>query len=187
MDIRENKLCEFCGGKPPHCCPTQREATMNRAAVTEALPPPAPDIPIERVTLQEEVKLFRCSTVLAYLDSKVFNLHQAELQIPNPVPVHDQANRRVGFALVEVRQGSLGKYLHADISFDYATEERLLIQNRERLWAYPFGSLQVNPASLQVFEFQKPLAVQRLQIDGIQLLHRTPQDHRLDCLRETPR
>jgi hypothetical protein len=183
MDIREHSVCQFCGGKPPHCCPSQREAATVRAAV-EAAMPPVPEIPIEKVTLQEEVKLFRCTTVLAYTDSKVFGLRSTEFEIPNPVPVHDQNNRRVGFALVEIKQGFGGRYLQAEISMDYATEERLLVQNGERLWAYAFGTLRVNPKSLQVFDFQRPLTVEHLKIEGVQILARAPTDHRLDPIRE---
>lgn len=175
----EGLPCSWCGGTPFDCCAEMRQATQTHAEILEALPKLDLETPVDSVVLQDEVKLFRLRATLIYLDGHVFDFNYVDVSALPPVPVHDQANRRIGFASVEALQGP-PEQLVADIVIDYATEERLLIETGEKLYAFCFGHLKIRQDANGVFDLHRPLPVELLTVDGIQLLRRTPTDSRID-------
>ncbi len=76
------------------------------------------ELAVERVFLQEDVKLYRVKTVVANIeDGRIYGAR-------NPVPVRNDDWKLIGFA--DVHQE--GYRLIGELAIDYATEERLLIE-----------------------------------------------------------
>ncbi len=63
--------------------------------------------PIERVILQEEVKLWRARTELMYFDSDVYDLTDSSIELASPMPVFTDTMRQIGFASVALVEASL--------------------------------------------------------------------------------
>lgn len=91
---------------------------------------------VERV-VTGDTKTLQLKTVLSYLDGVGYDFSEAVLELPEgPVPVYSEADRRViGSASVAIE----GNRLVADLFIDYATPERLSIENGEKLYARAFG------------------------------------------------
>lgn len=147
----------------------------------EPIGPLEGEVPIERVVVMEETRLYRAKAVLAYFDSPVFDLSRTSFSCDSdPVEVYDASGRRIGFARVEVDQTWGGSpRIVADISIDYATEERFLAETKsEKIYARFFGRLTL-PAT-PLFDFHKPLVPSKLSIDGVMLTRDRPTDPRLE-------
>lgn len=142
--------------------------------------------PVDRVVLQDEVKLFRVRAVLTYLDGPVYDLPGKVSFGQSPVPVYsDDMVRLLGFATVVLDRDGVAPRLVADLSLDYACEERLLVETQSAgLFARVFGSLTCAPMPL--FDFQAPILAISLRIDGIQLTMTPPVDPRLEPLGKHP-
>lgn len=140
---------------------------------------------IDRVILQDEVQLYRARVVLAVLDGPVFDFGPTTVEFPDgPVPVFaDDGRTQLGFASVAMELGNGHFRLMADLSIDYACEERLLAETRSRQ-IYPrlYGKLSV--AAIPLFDFQAPLVPTKLLVQGIVLSRRRPADERIVALGE---
>jgi len=141
---------------------------------------------IDRVILQDEVQLYRTRVILAHLDGPVFDFGPTTVEFPDmPVPVFaDDGRTQLGFASVSLEQYVReGHRLMADLSIDYACEERLLAETRSRQ-IYPriYGKLSV--AAIPLFDFQAPLVPTKLLVQGIVLSRRRPADERIPALGE---
>lgn len=138
--------------------------------------------PVDRVILQDEVKLWRTDAAVAYLDSDVYDFKGMLLEIPAPVPVYDDTMHQIGFASITREVGP--DRLVAHIVIDYATEERFEAElNIAPLYPRVFGRMAL-PAQ-PLFDFAAKLMVIRLALDGIQLTRRAPVDTRLKPLADT--
>lgn len=135
--------------------------------------------PIDRVILQEEVKLWRCERTVAYLDSPVYNFDETELEIASPVPVYSPEMEKIGFASVRLDHDGKEPCLVASISIDYATEERFEAElNIRPLYPRVFGRMVASQTE-SVFDFQARLKVHRLLIEGVKLTITPPTDARI--------
>ena len=139
-------------------------------------------VDIERVIVQDEVKLWRSHAVLSYLDGPVYDFDGALVEIVNPVPVFSDDMKRIGFATASIEY--LGHDPHrivADLILDYATEERFLTEmNIKPLYPRIFGRLAL-PA-MPLFDFRSPIKISKLVLQGIQISHNPPADPRLNKL-----
>lgn len=138
------------------------------------------ETPIERVILQDDVKLFRYRAVLAYLDGSVYDFSQAKISFENDlVPVFSEdRSRHLGFAKVELETVGGSKRLIADISIDYASEERLLAETQE-VKVYPRICGRQGFPVIALFDFQGRLPVTFLRVDGVILSRKRPTDERV--------
>lgn len=140
---------------------------------------------IDRLIVQDEVKLYRTRVVLAYLDGPVFDFTgTAVIAGEDPVPVFgDGGQKAIGMATLDVEQARGTTRLVANIAIDYASEERLLAETKTKE-IYPrfFGGLAFTPMPL--FDFQKPLAPLKLRVDGIVLSRERPHDAQIPALGE---
>lgn len=129
---------------------------------------------IERVLVQDEVKLYRARCVIAYLDGGVYDFSDTELSIANPLPVYSDDMRQLGFASATLENGRV----IADLAIDYACEERLLIESKDaRIFPRVFGTMSL--PQMLVFDFQVRLQVLKLDLHGIKLTRLEPVDDRL--------
>src|SRR5688572_30335510 len=83
------------------------------------------EIAFDKVINLNDVKLFRRKAVVAYLEGAVYDFGPASVSFDNPVPVFDDDDKKLGYAVLKKE----GNRLIADISIDYQCEERLLIEN----------------------------------------------------------
>ncbi len=135
------------------------------------------ETPIDRVILEEDAKVFRVSAVLALLDSPVYDLRKVPIEFPPVVPVFNEEHKKVGFASIWTDK----ERVMADISFDYASEERLLIETQSiPIYARPFGDLKI--AGIPFIDFQAKLSILKLSVSGIQLVRVAPADARIQAL-----
>ncbi len=140
----------------------------------------AGDADVDRVILQDEVKLFRARQTVAYLDGGVYDFAACSVTFgANPVPVYNDEMKQLGFASMSLLlDEGLRRRLFADISIDYATEERLLTETKSvKLYPRVFGQMRF-PA-MALFDFAQKLTPTYLRIDGIQLSRLPSNDPRV--------
>lgn len=137
----------------------------------------APDV--ERVIVQDEVKLYRVRTTVAYLDGEVFDFGPTSVSFAtNPLPVVNDEGRQIGFASPSVVLEGGPRRLTAEIAIDYATEERLLAETKsERRYPRIFGTMRM--AAMPLFDFQQKLTPLMLRVDAIQISRLQPSDERI--------
>ena len=119
--------------------------------------------PVERVILQEEVKLFEIKTLLAQLSSSVYDLSNLPSLSHDLVPVFSEDDKKLGFASLYIEDNAI----YAAMAIDFSSEERLLIETGEKLYARFYGRIGV-PGS-KYMDLQKKLSVTKLIVDGIVL------------------
>lgn len=154
-----------------------RWALKNHEEILAALPKLEIDGPVDSVAVQDEVKLFRLHATVTIFDGDVYNFSGAECVFESPLPVYNQNEKKIGFASAEMVQGPPSR-LVADLTIDYATEERLLIETGEKLYVYPIAD--VDFVDVGALDFQVPLRVATVKVRGLQLLRRKPKDVRID-------
>lgn len=149
------------------------ESTQERPSTIEGEPA------IERVILQEEVKLYRTKSAIAFLDGPVYDFAPATVEFGrSPLPVYSDDMKQLGFAEVKLEKTATGQSLIADMTIDYACEERLVAETQqERRWPRLFGRMSV-PA-FPVFDFQQRIPVVKLVVDGIVISRDAPGDTRV--------
>lgn len=119
---------------------------------------------IDRVFTDSDARLLRVKTVLVDLSPAWYDPVNTRLQLESPIPVRSEDGRLLGYASAVVE----GHRLVADIAIDYATPERLTIQNGSPpLYAIPVGEVKVDfHASLSNWE-GKPVYASLLSVWGI--------------------
>lgn len=124
-----------------------------------------------RVVTQEDVKLYRERTILAYLEGATAI---AALFADNPVPVESDDGKLIGTANVSIQNSKL----IAELVIDYATPERLNAENRDgvRHWARIVGMLCTQP-SMAFVDVSRPSLT--LTVDKLVLSTHRPADGRL--------
>ena len=132
---------------------------------------------IDRVILQDETRLYRAKVVLTYLDGPVYDFGPTDVMFQNPVKVYDDDMKQLGFASLDLEETPGDQRLTAEISIDYSCQERLLIETEAKFYARVFGKMAV-PA-MPLFDFQAPVPIIRLIIDGIQISTQRPADPRI--------
>lgn len=137
------------------------------------------EAPVERVVVQEEVKLFRARQVVSYLDGPVYDFAAASLGFNgSPLPVFDEHMKKIGFASTTVVRDDGARRIFADISIDYATETRLLAETGSvKLYPHLFGQMKFG--AIPLFDFHQRLTPTYLRIDGIQISRLRPSDERI--------
>lgn len=126
---------------------------------------------IDRVFTDSDARLLRVKAHLVDLYSTWYVPNNTRLQVENPLPVRSEDGRLLGYASAVVE----GHRLVADIAIDYATPERLTIQNGSPpLYAVPVGEVKVAfHAFLSDWDLTKPLAASLIAVSGI-VLSATP-------------
>lgn len=140
---------------------------------------------VERVIDGDQVKLYRARQVVAYLDGPIYDFAAASLGFnASPLPVFDGDMKRIGFASTTVVRDERGhRSLVADISIEYATEERLLAETQSvKLYPRFFGTMKFG--AIPLFDFYQRLTPTYLRIDGIQITRLRPVDERIVALGE---
>lgn len=134
--------------------------------------------PIDRVIVQDETKLARYEGVMAYLDSRVYDFTECELEIASPVPVHSPDMQKIGFAEIHLEDQGGPLRLVGSLSIDYATEERFESDLDIRPF-YPriFGRLLMPGQA--TFDFAARMKVLRLSVEGVKLCTEPPTDGRI--------
>jgi hypothetical protein len=134
---------------------------------------------IERVFTQEETKVFSARAVLAYLDGPVFDFGACSVAfVSNPLTVFSDEMRPIGYAAPSIVTTAGGRrVLAAEVTIDYATEERLLVETGEALYPRVFGTMKI--PGMALLDFQQRFVPLNLRIDGIQLSRRAPADERI--------
>jgi hypothetical protein len=156
-----------------------KEAPLNPLLAAEY-----PDTASTKIARQAEVRLWRATCDVTYLDSEVYDLSGSIIDIPSPLPVTDDQGRKIGFASVAHVNDSKGDRLVAQIAIDYATEERFLTElSIKKLYPRLYGRMGLPMQPL--FDFDAKLLVVRLKLDGIQLSALAPLDSRIKHLSDT--
>jgi hypothetical protein len=111
----------------------------------------------ERIIEQKDVRLYRTSVTLLEPNVSI-RFDGAKIEYVNPLPVHDDTGRVIGGASI----AHDGQKVTAEIVFDYATPERLDLENDAVLFAEPRGYMW--PA-------QKPLSFEQFPVPDNQPYH----------------
>lgn len=88
---------------------------------------------VERVIVQDEVKLYRARAILAYLDSPYHDYSDAVIAIENPLPVINDMGQLIGHAHAEL----VGNRIVAEVAIEYSSPERLVAETRQGVRHYP--------------------------------------------------
>lgn len=142
---------------------------------------PLPQTPpvIERVITEEDGKTYRARACLVKTIEGPFATDGFRgFSFPNPVPVHSVDGRRIGFAELEWD----GKQLMAEVVIDYASQERLLIETGEKLYARPVGVVVLKNTDDPCIDFQDPIEIVRARVEKVLLTTTAPRDERIDPL-----
>ncbi len=138
---------------------------------------------VDRVLLQDEVKLYRARAVLAYLDSPHYDYDDTVVSYENPLPVRNEEGALIGHANIALVNGRI----IGDVLIEYASPERLVAETRQGVRHYPrlmgtsMGTLSASPF---VDTFGKKLKVLALTVKGITLSAHASSDERLQPLGE---
>lgn len=122
---------------------------------------------IDRVFTDSDARLLRVKADLVSLSPTWYDPANTRIQVESPLPVRSEDGRLLGYASATVE----GHRLVADIAIDYATPERLTIQNGSPpLYAVPVGEVKVAfHASLSDWDASKPMHASLLAVWGIVL------------------
>lgn len=120
---------------------------------------------IDRVFTDSEVRLLRIRATLLELSPTWYDPHNTRIQLENPLPIRSEDGRLLGYASVSME----GSRLVADMSIDYATPERLTIQNGSPpLYAVPVGEVKfAHHVSLSDWNPGKPTSACLLSVWGV--------------------
>lgn len=97
----------------------------------------------EKVIEQDKARIFSVSCVLYHLDERGTvntNLSKAILRGSDLVRVVDDTGRNIGAANLFVEDRQIKAHIH----IEYATPERLSIQNGDKVYAVPMGGIEVS-------------------------------------------
>ncbi len=149
------------------------------------------EVAVERVIVQEEVRLYRVSKTVARLDSDIYDFEDAKtVFLETPLPVYNSVGDRIGFASIHVDTGCYGhRRIDADISIEYETEERLLSETQS-LKIYPvlrgwMSFIDSSPLAWAdgFLDFQaKKKKVGTVYVSGLFLTSERPSDKRITPL-----
>lgn len=136
----------------------------------------------ERIYFENDVKIYQTKAILSYLNSPFLEFSRnTRYLILNPIPVHNDDGKEIGFADVFL----INNRLVANISLDYATPERLASETKEGLQYYPHvkGILELEEEmEWRLDLYGKRKKVLGLEILSIKLLPYPTEDPRLDSL-----
>lgn len=133
---------------------------------------------IDKVVLEEEVKLFRANVILLPLWSSFYDWSEAKLEWPSPVPVTDDSCFRIGSADVY----SDGRFIRAKVVIDYQCPERFNIQTGQDIYAHPMCVIDVDEAGL--LDPLSPCKVTGFRLKSIKLRTDKPACRFIDPLTE---
>lgn len=156
--------------------PRQEVAVDDAEKDPEPLPPVAA---IERVITEEEGKTYRARAALVKTLEGPFDTKNFQgFTFANPVPVLSADGRNIGFANLEWD----GRQLMAEVVIEYASQERLLAETGQKIYARPEGYVALAASKNAYVDFQELIEVTHARIEAIRLTTDAPRDVSIDPL-----
>ena len=140
----------------------------------EPIPSVTGEVPVERVIIGDEVKLYYAKAILFRLPLKgPYDCADTVVQMSaSPLPVRNSDRVVIGYATLEVA----GRDIVADIAIRYDSEERLFAETKSQdIWARAEGEVLCRPTAL--IDLDRPASVRQIRIDYIRLTDSCPRDN----------